>query len=617
MEKTQMEKMNSFGTITDTILVVDKKNRYTINKRALHLVYAFLMLSFTIFSLLLVGNFFTNLNSYTHINTSETSAASLLEKQNANNNDVNTINGGTNNVKPHFVVIVADDLGWNSLGYAEDSMAFATPYLTSLAESGIIMENFYAQEVCSPSRGSLLTGRYPLSIGMQYGMVSANAEWGMPLDETTIAEVLQDSGYTTHMLGKWHLGYFSPKFLPTSRGFDSWTGYANGENYYWSKKNPDYTSNVDFITSNKSCYKAYDGEDIHNYSTTFYTTKAVNIIQTHDTSTSLFLYIAYQAVHDPFVDYGKHSQGMPDSYIDDDILSEIHQNIVGTTRQEYVKSLYILDKGVGEIVDALEAADIMDNTYIIFMSDNGGCWYGGGRNGPLRGAKGALFEGGIKVDSFIYSPLLSSSGTTFSGLMHISDWFPTILALAQITYRPSSGYELDGVSQINGWNGNSVPRSTMLYNMYVNVSDFYFNIWSNGSFAVRDARFKLMHTYDDKDYGDWYSPNEELEDDDDLDTDNRCAQQFLKGKFTYWLFDLVNDPYEKVNLYSSTNQLYVFAKEKLYTLLPDYEANSKMKKTIVFSSKAEAYWTANDHHMLPWANEYELNGHDDGFPLLC
>ena len=84
-----MEKMNSFGTITDTILVVDKKNKYAINKRALHLVYAFSMLSFTIFSLLLVGNFFTNLNSYTHINTSETSAASLLEKQNANNNNAN------------------------------------------------------------------------------------------------------------------------------------------------------------------------------------------------------------------------------------------------------------------------------------------------------------------------------------------------------------------------------------------------------------------------------------------------------------------------------------------------------------------------------------------------
>ena len=103
---------------------------------------------------------------------------------------------------PNFVMIVADDLGWNSLGYNDEEVAFATPILTNLARKGITMGNFYAQEVCSPSRASLLTGRYPLSAGMQYGMVAANVEWGMPLDEITIAEVLKDSGYTTHMLGK-------------------------------------------------------------------------------------------------------------------------------------------------------------------------------------------------------------------------------------------------------------------------------------------------------------------------------------------------------------------------------------------------------------------------------
>jgi len=128
---------------------------------------------------------------------------------------------------------VADDLGWNSLGYNDDDISFATPIMTKMAREGVILDNFYSQEVCSPARGSLLTGRYPLSIGMQYGMVAATAEWGMPLDEVTIAEVLQDNHYTTHMLGKWHLGYFSPLFLPTARGFDTWIGYANGENYYW------------------------------------------------------------------------------------------------------------------------------------------------------------------------------------------------------------------------------------------------------------------------------------------------------------------------------------------------------------------------------------------------
>ena len=296
------ERIKKYGSITEAFLVVNK-NKYSINKHTLRYICVYSGMLFFIFGLLAWANFFVNrdTDAVHSMSFSENFNGNSGANGNSGTNGNSGANGnsGTNDKKPNFVVIVADDLGWDSIGYSDDSMTFVTPYLTSLAQNGIIMENFYAQEVCSPSRGSLLTGRYPLSIGMQYGMVSANAEWGMPLDETTLAEVLQDSGYSTHMLGKWHLGYFSPKFLPTARGFDNWTGYANGENYYWSKKNPDYPENVDFITSDKSCYQVYDGEDIHNYSTTFYTNKAINIIETHDTSVPLFLYLAYQAVHEP------------------------------------------------------------------------------------------------------------------------------------------------------------------------------------------------------------------------------------------------------------------------------------------------------------------------------
>ena len=512
---------------------------------------------------------------------------------------------------PHVILIVADDLAWNSIGYSSDELAFVTPQLTALAQDGIIMNNFYAQEVCSPSRGSLLTGRYPLSIGMQYGMVAANAEWGMPLDETTLAEVLGDGGYNTHMLGKWHLGYFSPKFLPTARGFDSWTGYANGENYYWSKKNPDYPQHSDFISANATCYSPYSESDKHDYSTVFYTNKAVEIIENNGADSPLFLYVAYQAVHDPFVDYGKYDTGIPDSYFEDAVLSEIRSSVVGKTRQEYAKALYLLDKGVGQIVDALDSSGMLDNSYVIFMSDNGGCMYGGGKNGPLRGSKGALFEGGIKVDSFIYSPLFGYGGTIYNGLMHISDWFPTIMALTGVSYVAEDGYEFDGVNQLDGWMGKGNPRSALLYNMYQAIADYNFDIWTNGSFAVRDGRYKLMHTYDDPLYGDWYSADSVIEDDDELDSSDRCAQQFVKGKFTYWFFDLLEDPYETENLYSSTNQLHTMAKAKLYTLLPGYMEKAKTKKSIEFSDMAEVVWSAAGNHILPWANL------DESVPVLC
>lgn len=517
---------------------------------------------------------------------------------------------------PHVILIVADDLAWNSIGYSSDELAFVTPRLTALGDSGIIMDNFYAQEVCSPSRGSLLTGRYPLSIGMQYGMVAANAEWGMPLDETTMVEVLGGGGYNTHMLGKWHLGYFSPKFLPTARGFDSWTGYANGENYYWSKKNPDYPQHSDFITANTTCYSPYSESDKHDYSTVFYTNKAVEIIENNGADAPLFLYVAYQAVHDPFIDYGKYDTGIPDSYFEDTLLSQIRSSIVGKTRQEYAKALYLMDKGVGQIVDALDTAGMLDNSYVIFMSDNGGCMYGGGKNGPLRGSKGALFEGGIKVDSFIYSPLLGvgetiNTGSVFSGLMHVSDWFPTILALTGVSYVATEGYEFDGVNQLDGWMGKGNPRSALLYNMYQSIADYNFDIWTNGSFAVRDGRYKLMHTYDDPLYGDWYSVDSVIEDDDELDSSDRCAQQFVKGKFTYWFFDLLEDPYETSNLYSSTNQLHTMAKAKLYTLLPGYMEKAKTKKSIEFSDMAEVVWSAAGNHILPWANL------EESVPVLC
>lgn len=138
----------------------------------------------------------TGVNSGVALTSTTTSTSSSSKGVGANQDSTSPTT-----TMPNFIMIVADDLGWNSLGYNDDDIAFATPILTNMARKGITLGNYYAQEVCSPSRGSLLTGRYPLSIGMQYGMVAANAEWGMSLDETTIAEVLKDNHYTTHMLG--------------------------------------------------------------------------------------------------------------------------------------------------------------------------------------------------------------------------------------------------------------------------------------------------------------------------------------------------------------------------------------------------------------------------------
>jgi hypothetical protein len=234
--------------------------------------------------------------------------------------------------RPNVIFMLADDLGWNSLGYHDYDLGEITPVLTELAQSGIIIDSYYAQEVCSPSRGALFTGRHPLTLGMQYSIIQTAIPWGMNLTEVTLANVFQDEGYATHLVGKWHLGHFTPLMLPTARGFDTYTGYLNGENYYWSKRNPDHTLFTDFMYSNATCFEPYAGEDIHNYSTFLFRDAAIDIIRNHNPEEApLFLFLSWQAVHDPFVDINIHSKGVPSEYLDSKTFKWIQENVIVST----------------------------------------------------------------------------------------------------------------------------------------------------------------------------------------------------------------------------------------------------------------------------------------------
>jgi arylsulfatase A-like enzyme len=426
--------------------------------------------------------------------------------------------------------------------------------------------------------------------------------------------------YTDWLAGKWHLGHFSPRFLPTARGFDTYTGYLNGETHYWSKKEADYPAFVDLIESDRTCYRPYNHSDIEKYSTHFYTDKAVRIIDEHPPGVPLFMYLAYQAVHAPFSDMGKFKDGMPDSYIDNpDVLDHIKDSFDGLMKQEYAKSLYILDQSVNEIYNKLDEKDMLEHTYIIFMSDNGGCVHGGGTNGPLRGSKGSMFEGGIKVDSFIYHHSAFVNATrVFTDLFHISDWAPTMLSLANINYLPEPHHAFDGFSQKDAFFGEPSPRRHILYNMYLDLTESDFDIWHNGSFAVRDNRFKLIHTYDDATFGQWNDPFTAVDGDDDLENDERCAQQFLSGNFTYYLFDLLDDPYELNNIYESHDEEHAFAKQKLYDLLPSFLEKSRTKMKITWSRKAEIVWHSTAGYVVPWADAESLPNRDkSSFPMVC
>jgi arylsulfatase I/J len=166
-----------------------------------------------------------------------------------------------------------------------------------------------------------------------------------------------------------------------------------------------------------------------------------------------------------------------------------------------------------------------------------------------------LFSGGTKVDAFVYSPLLPAAavGTSYAGLMHVSDWLPTLLGLAGVSFSARDGYALDGVDQSAAIRqlSDSPPRSHILYNMYVNVSSQpTFDMYTNVPVAVRDGRYKLLHAFVGNPTALWYDFFEERANDDDLGGYSACSQtQAMTGTYTLFLFDLQSDPYETTNLF--------------------------------------------------------------------
>ena len=537
---------------------------------------------------------------------------------NSSNKTVDT----SSKVTPNFVFILADDLGYNSLGYDDNDIDFATPFITKMAKKGIKLTNYYSQEVCTPARASLLTGRYPLTIGMQYGEVDMSESWGLPLEETLLSEVLQDEGYKTYAVGKWNLGHYSPRYLPTARGFDYFIGYLTGQTHYWSKKCPNKKIFKDMIYANSDCYAPYDGDDLHKYSTFFYRDKAIDIIEAHNFKKHpMFLYLAFQAVHDPFYDDRAYESGIPIEYIGDSMFKYVKKKVVGRKRRQYTYALILLDRAISKIYEAVDDAGVKDETYFIFASDNGGCYDAGGKNGPLRGSKGTLYEGGTKVDAFIQSPLIPKKlhGTTYEGLMHVSDWFPTILDLAGIDYTPDDDYKLDGVSQKIGfkYGESSNPREYMLYNYYTNVdarSDFNLNM--NAPAAIRDQQFKLIHAFTDNSLSDWYDSDDRNDDDAAIDESGTCSQSdAMSGTYTKYFFDLKNDPYETTNLYDDDD--YQSHITSLYSKLTEYE-DSAAKDTHTGNVKEASYkaWKKAGNYIVPWIKSSDLKSKDT-YPDSC
>ncbi|CBJ27859.1 Formylglycine-dependent sulfatase, C-terminal fragment Formylglycine-dependent sulfatase, N-terminal [Ectocarpus siliculosus] len=367
--------------------------------------------------------------------------------------------------QPHVIFILIDDVGTNDMGYRSTDLWELTPFLDSLASSGVVLDNYYTNQLCTPSRASLMTGRDSFRTGMQHGIVDYSAPWGLPFEEVTLADRFKAAGYSTHMTGKWHLGVFSDASYPFSRGFDTFLGYTGGGEGYYNHstcftptfEGGEYSCLKDFGYGDEDGYIDYTTNTtkegpamVDNYSTTIMTDRAIDVAREHTGTASsddpLFLYVAYQAAHTPL------DAPPPGTFTEEE--EETLARVVSDEpdRHVFARIIYYLDKEVRRLHDALEALGVLDNAVIVLASDNGACSSSGGSNHPLRGFKNTTFQGGVRVPAFVYSKSTElipeeARGTTYSGMMHSTDWTQTLGRVVPGLPLAGMGKELSGFDQ--------------------------------------------------------------------------------------------------------------------------------------------------------------------------
>lgn len=460
--------------------------------------------------------------------------------------------------KPHIIFIVADDLGWDDVSF-HGSNQIPTPNIDKLASDGVILNNYYVSPICTPTRSAIMTGRHPIHTGMQDGVILAAQPYGLGLNETLMPQYLKELGYATHGVGKWHLGFFKYAYTPTKRGFDTFFGYWSGKDDYWDHSNeaPGQGWGLDFHNNTEN-----DFSKNGSYSTDLFTEVAVDIIQSHDISKPLYLYLPYQAVHSA----NKYQPlQAPQNLIDK------FKNIQNARRRIYAAMLTSLDNAVGKVKDALVAKGLYNNSVIVFTTDNGGPAAGYDQNMasnyPLRGVKSTLWEGGVRGAAFVHSPLLASKGRVSMDLIHVTDWVPTLYELAG--GNSSKLYNVDG---FNMWgtlsSGESSPRKELLHNIHP----------SGGAAAMRYGQWKVVVNAE-KAWNGWYPPPEYEE--------ANVSNKTLKNAVVTCdkppskppgctktdgpcLFDIENDPCEYVNLASKYEDIL----EQMLAKLEGYRKSS-------------------------------------------
>lgn len=381
--------------------------------------------------------------------------------------------------RPNVVIIYADDLGWGDVG-CFGATDINTPAIDSLAATGRRLTQWYSNSpICSPSRASLMTGRYPAHAGVEAVLGGTRSTPGLP-PQMTIATELRNRGYRTGMFGKWHLGA-ADEYDPLNYGFDEFFGFRAGcvdyysHIYYWGQHNP--------------VHDLWEGRDEvwHNgeYLTTTIGNRAATFIE-ENSERPFFLYVPFNAPH-----YPMHA---PPEYMN-------RYAHLDEERRTMAAMISALDEAIGGILQTLDHQGLRENTIVFFSSDNGPSaesrnWlngeevsYKGGSTGGFRGTKGSLFEGGIRVPTVVSWPAQVPSGTDHDGLGLMMDVLPTILSAVDAesdestTTSHPADEDTDGRSLLREWltvDGDANRHRDPVFWAY------------EGQWAVRQAELKLV-----------------------------------------------------------------------------------------------------------------------------
>lgn len=542
---------------------------------------------------------------------------------------------------PHILLVMVDDQGMNDIGYLSTDLSEATPNIDRLAKNGIRLTNYYSMHMCTPARSALMTGLHPMQTGMQHDTLQAISSWGLPVEfELLPARLARNGGYETHALGKWHLGHFRSEYLPTRRGFSTFLGYlTDGESYITRiiSKNRPYKDFLD-LAEGQAQIRIADPDNLpeanYTFSTDVYAHRLQEILDSKaqenaETAAPLFIYMAFQNVHGP-VDWVPDDTLMKFNPTDKQLETIANMEASDWTRGRFSRILVHLDQAMGRIMHTMTETGLLENSIIVYASDNGGCNIAGGSALPFRGRKHTLFEGGLHVPAFISSPMIPKhlQGVEYDNLAHVTDLFPTILDMAGVDYDEEDYYGKSHWAALLG-KSTEAPRTELVYNIdkwsscckaegieYMNAtSDIcegeytcdpiyqFISETVKPNAAIRQGPWKLiLNEYNHSYMYPSYDTTVRTAD------SNECSVPASYEKASF-LFNIEDDPYETTNLLDT----YPDKAQELHDRISELLKSSEWRDTNWVSVSPEARiaaittWKANSNYIAPWADAEDFS----------